>query len=274
MRPNHWLKNLFVFLPVFFSGKILLSDKLVPSLYAFIVFSLTASATYIINDIFDQKQDVLHPSKKSRPLAAGQVSMAGALALTVLLLAVAGLLIYFIIPSIAPVIFSYLLLNFFYSVFLKKIPLMDILVVAGFYLMRITTGGLASDILLSRWLIICTIFITLFLVIAKRKAEFNHHYRRSVLDFYQPQFLDWLLIISAALTLVSYSIYTVLGATSQMAVYSVFFVIFGLFRYLQLAYQSAPTEEVDKVILSDRIILFSLIAWLIFMYFVVYAPLF
>lgn len=270
LRPWHWVKNFFVFLPIFFAGELFSTNKFLSTSYVFLIFCCVASCVYIINDIFDRKTDALHPLKKNRPIASGQISSKQALLFLVFLLIFNGLLIYFLAPQIAWIIIIYFLLNILYSITLKHHPIFDLLTISIFYLLRVLGGAVILNLTVSRWLVLCTIFMTLFLIIAKRKAELSHLHQRNVLQSYNPQLLDNLLSISMALTLVAYGLYTVLGNKSDWAVYSILFVILGLFRYLFLSFDSNKTEYSEKIIFSDAVILFSIISWVIFMYLVIY----
>jgi len=270
LRPQQWLKNFFVFAPIFFAGLILNGEKLWLTVLAFIVFCLTASSAYILNDIADRYQDRLHPFKKERPVASRKISIWQALLFLIVLIIIIISLLYFLHPFVARVIFIYFLLNISYSFFLKHVAIIDILTVSLFYLLRVLAGGFAIGVPLSSWLILTTVFVALFLVIAKRKSELGYINKRSVLADYSRDFIDHLLIVTLVSTLILYSIYTVLGASSDLAVYSVFFVMLGLFRYLFLSYDSNKTELAEKVVVSDKIILSSIIGWAVFMYFIVY----
>ena len=270
LRPKHWLKNLFVFAPLFFSGRFSNEGGLITTSFVFVVFSLVASTVYIINDILDQEQDRLHPHKKHRPIASGKVTIWEAIIMSMILAGMAIGIIYKWVPEIAWVMALYFGLNVLYSIWLKNIEIMDILLIAGFYLLRLIAGGIATHTFISSWLILCTLFLSLFLILAKRKAEYHHEKRRKVLDAYNPILIDHLLTISAGLTLISYSLYTILGVESQWAVYSIFFVLMGMFRYLMITYISNEAEYPEKIVFSDKIILASMIGWIAFMIFIFY----
>lgn len=270
MRPTHWLKNGFVWVPLFFAGKLLEVESIIPVLLAFVVFSLVASSVYIINDIADRKQDAKHPKKKHRPIASKQISMKQAIILLVTLLAASGALLYFHVSSLVPVIGIYLALNLLYSFWLKHVPILDIVLVSSFYLLRVVGGGVVIETPISHWLMLCTLFVTLFLITGKRRAEFGQAHQRKVLDHYSADLIDHLLTVAVTLTLITYSLYTVLGVESPLAIYSIFFVLIGIFRYLFIIYQSKRSEYPEKIIVSDKIIIAAILGWIVFMYLISY----
>ena len=268
IRLNHWIKNILVFTPLFFAQEIF-TYKFIDALYSFLVFCFAASSVYIINDIFDIEYDKKHPTKKDRPLASGKISIHKALFVLSFLLILSGVILYFFIPQLVFVIFSYLVLNILYSAYLKHIIIIDILLISFLYLIRIIAGGVATYIYISDWLILCTIFISLFIIVGKRKSELSHINKRKVLNFYSVEILNVFLAITASLSILSYSLYTVLVVRS-IAVYSIFFVLMGIFRYIFLIYSSRSSEYPEKVIFSDRIIFWNIILWTLFMYFIFY----
>ena len=270
LRPKHWLKNLFVFAPPFFAGRLTDAPALITASYVFVAFSLVAGTVYILNDIMDRGQDRLHPYKKHRPIASGKVKVWEAAIMAVMVGSAAMGVIYMKVPEVIGVMALYFGLNVLYSVWLKHIPVVDLLLIAGFYLLRIIAGGMATHILISSWLILCTLFLSLFIILAKRKAEYSHEKHRKVLDAYNPVFIDHLLTISVGLTLICYGLYTVLGVESSLAVYSIFFVLLGMFRYLMITYVSHEAEYPERIIFSDKIILASMMGWVLFMYFIFY----
>ena len=262
-RIHHWTKNLLVFAPLFFS-KTLFSERLIDTSLAFLAFCLAASTAYVINDIFDIKSDQKNKHKKNRPLASGQVTKAEALILVFFLLLGEGALLCFV-PEIFPIILAYFLLNILYSTCLKHVIILDVLIISMMYLLRIMTGGMASQVLVSEWLMLCTIFVSLFMIIGKRQAEFKQKEKRKVLYFYSEIILNTLAIITATLSVITYSLYTILVLPS-VAIYSVFFVLAGIFRYLFIMQTSEAAEFPEKVIFFDRIIFCTTISWLLFMY--------
>ena len=270
LRPYSWIKNLFIFVPLFFAKDFFIYSKLTTVTLAFVVFCITASSVYVINDIFDREQDQKHNTKKNRPLASGSVSVKSAIIMLSCLLFVDIFLVYFFIPQIFLFLGLYFLLNIFYSVYLKRIAIVDILLVSSFYFIRIMVGGIAAGVSISNWLLVCIIFISLFLIIAKRLAEFSQDNKRIVLLEYTPEFLNAMLIISATLIIISYSLYSVFVLNSSIAIFSIFLVLLGIVRYLFLVFTTHRAEYPEKVIITDRIIFASVIVWVITMYFIIY----
>ena len=173
LRPYSWIKNLFIFVPLFFARDFFIYEKLTNVTLAFIIFCITASSVYIINDIFDIEQDRKHDTKKNRPIASGAVSVKSAVTLFFCLLAINALLIHFFIPQIFQLVGLYFFLNILYSAYLKHIAILDLLLVSSFYYLRIMVGGIAAGVPISNWLSICIVFISLFLIVGKRLAEFD-----------------------------------------------------------------------------------------------------
>lgn len=268
-RPLQWIKNLLLFVPLIFAQNFLAAEKFFVTLIAAVIFSLMASAMYIMNDLVDRAQDKLHPTKKNRPLAAGDVSVRGAICLLVVLVGVTILLISFVPVIILP-IFIYVALNLLYSFYLKNLVVFDILIISIFYLLRIITGGLATGTYISRWLILCTIFASLLIVIGKRLSELRHSDQRLVLKLYPPELLKHLFIVSAGLTIVSYGCYSVLGASSELMVYSTLLVVLGVFRYLYIIFSTGQGEQPERLIFSDKILFGSFLTWLFFVSYVFY----
>ncbi|MBT5015944.1 decaprenyl-phosphate phosphoribosyltransferase [Candidatus Peregrinibacteria bacterium] len=271
LRPHHWIKNFFIFVPIFFAKEIFVWEKLENTLLAFVVFCLAASAVYVVNDIVDRDQDAKHPVKKKRPIASGKVSIGTAILMVISLLIMAAIIVWQWIPAISYVVLIYLGLNLVYSFYLKHQAIFDVLLISALYLVRIIGGGFATNTPISSWLILCTLFVTLFMILGKRKAELMHKKKRKVLSAYNPIVLDHLLTITVALTLISYSLYSVLAINSSYAVFSIFFVLLAMFRYLHLTYsEKGEAENPEKIILKDQVILGSILSWGIFMFIIFY----
>ncbi len=270
IRPHNWIKNFFVFIPLFFAHDLFSPDQLTLAVYAFLAFCAIASCVYVINDIADVAADRLHPRKRHRPLAAGTISVAVGWIIAGLLLLIAAVITYFAVPMIAPVIIVYFAANLAYTFYLKRVPVVDILLVSSFYVLRVSAGALAVNVPVSGWLLLATIFVALFLVTAKRKAELVHSETREVLGKYTAEFLNTLLLMSVVLMLMVYSVYTVTVLGSHKAAYSMFFVLLGVLRYLYLSYGSTKAEQPERLIFSDLWIFASAIGWIIFMYAILY----
>ena len=219
LRPKHWIKNVIVFAPLIFAKGLFNPAQVVTSLWAFAAFCLAASAVYILNDIADAESDRAHPEKKDRPLASGAMTRRTALAICTLLLSVdvvlcAGMKVKFIV-----VIAAYFLLNIAYSFRLKEVVLLDVFLIAAGFMLRVLGGAYAIGVQVSSWIVLCSMFISLFLGFAKRRGELVNvegavtGAPRRVLLLYRVEFLDQMLTISAAGAVIAYALYTVAPRT-------------------------------------------------------------
>ncbi len=277
MRIEQWVKNLFVFLPLFFSGNILSADLFLKSLAAFFIFSVTASAVYIVNDYNDIEADRRHPQKCNRPLASGAISPRAALVLFISLIAVviAGIVIIhqFIdgdLTRFILVVVSYFILNLLYTAWLKHVAIVDICIIAVGFVLRVLAGGYITGIFISQWAILLTFVLALVLAIGKRRGELINarlggKTRRS-LDGYNVQFADIALSISCALAIVCYLMFTLSPEVQQRfhprVFYTVILVVFAFLRYLQQTLVYNRTESPTKIVYRDRYLQVTLIVWL------------
>ncbi|MDB5188770.1 MAG: phosphoribose diphosphate:decaprenyl-phosphate phosphoribosyltransferase [Candidatus Nomurabacteria bacterium] len=270
LRPYNWIKNFLVFIPLFFAKQLFIPGKLSSVFLSFMLFCLVASFVYIVNDLVDVEQDRQHSKKQHRPIASGKVSPRQAS----MLLAVVGVLIVttlsYFSHTVIMLMAVYLILNILYSLYLKHIAILDILLIAGFYLLRVLVGGAVAQVPISHWLTLSTIFLALFLITGKRKAEMAQTVKRKVLDLYTPEVLNAILIISVTLVIVSFSLYTVLVLATTVAVYSIFFILLAILRYLLLISTTDKVEYPEKALFSDWWIFLATLGWLICMYIVLY----
>jgi decaprenyl-phosphate phosphoribosyltransferase len=270
VRPFQWVKNLLVFTPLFFVGGINDSVLFGKALVAFFVFSFVSSSVYVWNDICDRETDSNHPTKKHRPIASGAISLRSAyIYIAAIICAALGSL--FFVPSIVLPVGIYLLLNVAYSQYLKHVAVVDVVCVALFYLLRIYAGGAATFTYVSEWIILCTFFGSLFVILGKRKAEYAHEVRRKVLKEYSLPALDMMLAMSAALSIISYGIYSLIGHDSPHLVYSTIFVLFALFRMFNHIYtHPLEAESPEILVFKDRWILGAFIGWVVYVFLVFY----
>lgn len=270
IKFDHWIKNLLVFAPLFFSLQFS-SENFAKSLFAFLSFSLIASSVYIINDLFDIESDRKHFRKKLRPLALGEVGKKEVLVVFFILF-FAGLAIAFTIPNnFFYIIVSYFLLNILYSKWLKKIPIIDVMVIAAGFVLRIMAGASAILVAVSHWIIVCTFFGALLLGFGKRKNEIDIFKEKSsryrnVLLSYEKNFLNQLIGLTSGITIISYLLYTMDSETikhfnTQNLLYTVPFVVFGVFRYFQIIYTTSSGEDPTKIFVKDRSMRFNLLLW-------------
>ncbi len=269
-RIHQWIKNLLVFAPIFFAGSILNGDIFIDSVFAFFAFSFSASAIYVLNDITDMDQDILHINKKHRPIASGLVHKKSAYKYSIFLFLI-SLIFVILVPQVFFVIIAYILLNLLYSHTLKHTAIFDIILIAIFYLLRIVVGGLATGLHLSEWIIMCTFFGSLFIIIAKRRTEFNLENKRKVLESYSKESLDVMLSMSAVLSIMSYAIYSILGHNDRYLVYSTFFVTFVIFKIFNHIYQNnKELETPETFVFKDKTIFSIFICWVLYIFLVFY----
>lgn len=272
IRVSQWVKNLFIFAPIFFSGRYMEIPLLINSLYALIGFSFVASSIYIINDWRDIEADRLHPEKKNRPLASNKVSKKEA-SILLSLLVLAGFCIYTLILKdiyATGLLLFYFLMNIAYSFKLKYKSVIDVSIVAIGFVIRIFVGGVVTGIHLSHWLVIITFLIALLIAIGKRRddvlifLETGTKTRKSV-DGYNLDFTNVIITILAAILVVAYAMYTVSGdAMERHGEYlytTLIFVFLGLMRYLQLIYVYKKSGNPTVILLKDKFMLSTVIAW-------------
>jgi 4-hydroxybenzoate polyprenyltransferase len=276
MRPRQWVKNLALFVGIVFAQRLLSLPVFERAVIAFVAFCLASSIIYLLNDLLDLENDRQHPVKSTRPLASGALPASWAIvAMGVLLLACAGLtvLIFFIPIGSQPDIFasyggasvlfaltvvSYLLLMTLYSIRLKHIVLLDVFIIASGFVLRILAGTVVLPVLISPWLYLVTILLSLFLALNKRRSELvllqgqasNH---RQILKEYSVPLLDQMITIVTAATLMAYSLYTFQSSTgNHHLMITIPFVLYGMFRYLYLVHMRMEGGSPEEVLLRDR----------------------
>jgi 4-hydroxybenzoate polyprenyltransferase len=277
LRIKSWVKNGFLFLPLVFALKLLDPDLFLSVVIAFFSFSFCSSFIYIINDVLDAQADALHPRKKNRPIPSGKISSQLALMIGVGCLAVSfGLVFSFAISVFfSYVLLCYLFLNIAYVLVLKNIHLIELFVVAINFVLRVLAGCFVINVAPSNWILVVTFFLSLLLVLVKRRAELvvlgtNAAAHRKVLKYYSEGFLDKLILIAATITITAYILYsidpkvTVLLKTNSL-IYTSVFVVIGVFRFVQLSEGKEFEGEGDPTTLlfKDRFTQLVLLAWLI-----------
>lgn len=269
MRPKQWAKNLLIFAGLVFDRQLTYSPSLVRTIYGFLLFCLLTSSIYLINDIIDVEADRKHPQKKKRPIASGALPIPVAIGAAAVFLVSALVLGYLLSPIFAVVCAIYAVLNLSYSMWLKHQPIIDVMVLAGFYVLRVAAGVALIEVQrFSPWLYVFTTFLALFLGIGKRRAEIlgnkpGDHSRR-VLEGYTASFLDHLLIIVLCLAILTYSLYTFSAPNlpeNDVMMLTIPFVIYGFFRYLYLVQVRNIGEAPEDVLFSDRPIQADLLLW-------------
>ena len=280
IRPTHWIKNLFLLIPVFFAGSIFQIERLEIIVLGIIAFNLIASAVYIINDLKDIEVDRIHPLKKERPLASGAVSRSTATFILVIFLLSGMILSYLLNPIFLVLLGSYLLLNIGYSFGLKNIPIVDLFIVSIGFIIRIHSGGILSGVEVSHWLSIMVLLLSLFLVLAKRRDDLvlqisSHSVIRKTSSSYNLEFINACLTIFAAVIVVSYIMYTVSAETiahfnSSYLFTTTVFVIAGIMRYLQITMVEQNSGSPTNILVKDKFILITILLWIISFYIIIY----
>lgn len=281
IRPKQWIKNFFVFAPVLFAGKMFDIPLLLQSLIAFAAFCGVSSSVYVLNDIIDVESDRVHKKKRFRPIAAGDVSIKQAKTLFIFLLLLTALLSLRLNILFSATVFLYFVNNLIYSFKVKNIVLLDVFSISLGFILRVIGGAVAIDVGVSSWMIITTIFISLFLGISKRRAELsgpnqeNLEKQRKVLSDYDVVFVDQLNTVAATGTILSYALYTVsekaiLAFHSDKLIYTTPFVIYGIFRYLYLLHQKNLGESPTQIMIKDLPIIIVSILWLIVSVLIIY----
>jgi 4-hydroxybenzoate polyprenyltransferase len=273
IRPQQWLKNLFIFAPLIFSENIFNRSMFLLSLLAFAVFCLLSGALYILNDLKDIEEDRLHPIKSKRPLATGRLKKSQAIAAFVILSFVSLLLAAMVNREFLWVCLVYFVLQIAYSFALKHVVILDVFIVASGFSLRVISGAVAIQVQISPWLLICTTLLALFLALSKRRHEIllldeeavNH---RPILKEYSPYLLDQMISVATASTVIAYCLYTISGETiekfgTNKLILTIPFVLYGIFRYLYLIHQKAEGGTPETLILKDRPLLFDIFLWII-----------
>jgi 4-hydroxybenzoate polyprenyltransferase len=263
MRPQQWSKNLLVFAGILFAAQYDEPAKWAAAIAAFLAYCAASSAAYIFNDVLDAEQDRLHPLKRDRPVASGILAPERALGYAALLALVAvGLIASFGWVSLAYMA-AFLALQSAYSLSLKHVVLIDVMAIAGLFVIRAAAGAEVVNVRISPWLIVCTALLALFLALAKRRGELvsTRGEGRVVLDGYSLPLVDQLVSVVAACTIVAYSLYTFNAREGSAMMATIPFVVFGLFRYLLLMHREDLGEEPERVLLTDVPILATVAAW-------------
>lgn len=275
MRPSHWVKNLFVFLPVFFGHQMTNPDALLAAAIACVAFCLAASAVYCLNDIIDVEADRRHPVKRKRPIASGSVSVVSAyIVMTALAMASIAIPLLLDAPvcyTTMAVIAAYLVMDMAYCLRLKQYAIIDICLLSLGFVLRILAGGTATGIVISHWLVMMTFLLTLFLGIAKRRDDVLRMNATGIptrqnTTRYNLTFVNNALNITGAVMLVCYIMYTVSAEVIEnfgnpYLYLTTIFVILGLLRYIQLAVVDERTGDPTKVLLHDRFTQFVIVGW-------------
>lgn len=265
LRVKQWTKNLLLFAGVVFARQLLIISQMERVVTAFMVFCLLSSALYIFNDIMDLESDRNHPRKKFRPIASGAVSIPAAICLLSLLGALSLITAYILGVLFFEATLVYAAQTILYSLYLKRLVIIDVMAIATGFVLRAVAGALVIDVPISPWLLVCTLLLALFLALIKRRQEVLSNGTggsRHVLSSYPIAFLDQAISIITAATLTGYFLYTFTAHTERLML-TIPFVIYGIFRYLLLTYRQGAGEEPEHVLVSDIPFLINLFLWLV-----------
>ena len=283
LRPHQWTKNLFIFMPLFFSANAGNLHQLILALYAFISFSLIASSIYCLNDAIDVKEDRLHPEKSKRPIASGQISIRAAIGLAIFLFA-GGISMQIFLQlntNVIVVTLLYVLINIAYVLKLKQSTIIDIMCIASGFVLRVVIGGYATNVALSHWIVLMTFLLATFLACAKRQDDVRYHLKEGIVArkniiHYNVDVLNAMMVITATVTIVCYIMYTVdkevigrFGNKDYIYATSIF-VLAAIFRYLQITMVDEKSGSPTKILLKDRFIQLCILGWITAFVFIIY----
>ncbi len=271
LRPKQWIKNFFIFLPVVFGKKMFNYPENLHVGLAFILFSLTASVVYLINDILDYKKDCRHPTKKLRPIASKKISRQQALITAIILGTISFIFSFKLSVPFGWITIIYFVFNLIYSKILKHAVIIDVFCLGAFFLLRVIAGGVVAQITISHWTLIMTILLALFLGFNKRRQELRLQEQkksstRLVLKKYNAYFIDQMIAVITSSVVIVYMLYTLDDRTVQQfgsnhLLYSTPFVYYGIFRYLYLIHKNNNDGDPTRALLSDTNIQINIILW-------------
>lgn len=281
LRVSQWIKNLFVFVPLLFSLHLFEKEYLLTSFYAFIIFSLASSFIYIINDVIDLESDAAHPKKKLRPLPSGRIKKSAALILSAILFIILVMLAFYSDRSFQLFLIGFVCLNVFYSFSLKHIVILDVFSIAAGFTIRVLAGAAIINVPVSSWLILTTMFISLFLGVMKRHSELEqvsnilNGTTRKVLSEYSITFTNQMATVTAAGVIICYALYTVSQRTisvfgTENLIYTTPFVVFGIFRFMYLEYLNQKGENTTQIMLTDIPMIVTVLLYILTTVLIVY----
>jgi len=273
IRVQQYIKNMLIFAPIFFVGRITEVSLIIQAFSAFIAFSISASAVYIFNDLRDKEDDRQHPEKKYRPLASGAISNLQAIVIMGVLVVSGIVLMYSLSVQAMAILVGYVLLNIIYSFYLKHVAILDVTIIAIGFVLRLIIGSVVTGIELSMWIVIMTFLLALFIALAKRRDDVliflqTGKVMRKVIDGYNLQFLDTAMAIMASVVIVAYTIYTTSAEIvekfhNQYLYLTALFVILGIMRYLQIALVHLDSGSPTRIALKDRFLRFTILGWIV-----------
>lgn len=262
-RPKQWIKNGYLFAALVFSKHLLDMPNLLVSVLGFCCFALASSSVYVLNDIVDAEQDKLHPKKRFRPIPAGVLSKPAAWVYLIVLTSVWVSASLILSRTFAAVLVAYFAMNIAYSFFLKHVFVLDAMTIAFGFVLRALGGAVLIHVPFSPWLFVCTVLLSLFLALGKRRSEltFAQVGHRRVLTMYTTALIDQFLATLSGAVILAYSLYTFLASPQHEIMWTIPFVIYGLFRYSYLVHQTDLSGSPEEALLSDRPLLLCLVLW-------------
>lgn len=283
LRPEQWTKNLLLFAGLLFGGRLLELDAVITAMAGFAIFSALSGATYLLNDIWDREADRRHPLKQTRPIASGQLDIStGAWSAAILIAGAIGAA-WLLSPRLAGIAAAYVGLLFFYSTTLKHVVIVDVLAIAGGFVLRAVAGAVAVEVPIGSWLLVCTTLLALFLALSKRRHELvllggDASRHRPSLEHYSPYLLDQMIAVVTASTLIAYTVFATSADTAQRLGtsrlgFTVPFVLYGIFRYLYLVHQRLGGGSPAEMLLTDRPLLLCVALWAWAVMLLMYSPL-
>jgi decaprenyl-phosphate phosphoribosyltransferase len=281
IRVRHWVKNLFLFIPSFFAGHLFKTEELIMVGIGALAFSLVASGVYVVNDYRDRVVDRLHPTKKLRPIASGEIGGVTAWILIVILVGSGLALAASLEMAFFYILLSYLVMNLGYSFGLKNIPIVDLFIVSIGFLLRVYSGGVIADLPITHWLSIMILLLALFLIIAKRRDDIlinakNGCVIRKSTESYNLDFINSCITLLSAVVIVAYIMFTVSPEvterfSSDYLFITAIFVIAGVMRYLQIIFVENKSGSPTRIFVRDKFILITIAGWILSFYLIIYA---
>ena len=281
LRIPQWIKNFFVFTPLVFSQHLFHTDYFLKTLAGFFIFCLLSSSVYIFNDIVDAEADRAHPTKKNRPIASGKISVNHAIIIIFILLALIAVSLPFFNFKFNLAVGLFFLLNILYSFLFKHIVLLDVFSIAAGFMIRIAAGAYVINVEISSWLVLTTMFISLFLGVMKRFselqliAELNSGVTRKVLGEYSLSFTEQMATVASAGVIICYALYTVSARTvavfgTENLIFTTPFVVYGIFRYMYLVFMNKKGENTSEEIFKDKSLIINIVLYIIVTTMIIY----
>lgn len=278
-RVKQYIKNVFMFLPLFFSANLFNFQLLLKVTIGALILSLASSSIYILNDIKDIEEDKLHPEKSKRPIAAGEISVKQAAWIAIFNCIFSITCAFFLDKIFAIYVLFYLILNYFYSIKLKQIAILDIIIIAAGFVIRVLAGGLLANVAPSQYLILMTFLISVFIALAKRYDDIllkeKGKKTRKNIDGYNKEFILTAIAVIAAVNIVSYILYSLSDEItaqfdSKYVYITSFFVITGFLRYLQITFVNCTSCSPTKILYKDKFIISTIMLWLLSFIVIIY----